>query len=198
MKDVSGDEIRRRSKATRQAKGLKSCFTGKRTIPSICRAVEKLADTIEFERLFRVGWSDLDGNAHMGNSSYLDYASNIRMLFFAEHGFTVSRFASEKFGPVVVRDELVYRKELKLMDEFKLDFEATGISQDGVRFRVRNTFRNKLDELLATVSSEGVWFDLERRRPRTPPDDLDSLMRSLKRSNDYGEIPPRSTSGTSA
>jgi acyl-CoA thioester hydrolase len=81
-----------------------------------------LADsTIKFEHPFRVGWSDLDGNAHMGNSSYLDYASNTRMLFFAKHGFTASRFASEKFGPVIVRDELVYRKELRLMDEFKVD-----------------------------------------------------------------------------
>ncbi len=139
--------------------------------------------------MFRVGWSDLDGNAHMGNSSYLDYASNTRMLFFANQGFSLSRFASEKFGPVIVRDELVYRKELRLMDEFKVDFEAVGISQDGARFRVRNTFRNPYGEILATVTSEGVWFDLERRRPRAPPFDLGSLMRNLKRSSDFAEIP---------
>jgi acyl-CoA thioester hydrolase len=156
-----------------------------------------LAETIQFKQQFRVGWSDLDGNAHMGNSSYLDYASNTRFLFFAQHDFPVSRFASEKFGPVIVRDELFYRKELRLMDEFKVDFEAVGASQDGVRFRVRNTFRNTLDEVLATVTSEGVWFDLEKRRPRTPPSDLESLMRNLKRSNDYGEIPSRSIMGTS-
>jgi len=157
---------------------------------------KRLDDTITFEQAFRVGWSDLDGNAHMANSSYLDYASNTRFLFFAQHGFTVSRFATEKFGPAITRDELVYRKELRLMDEFKVDFESVGNSQDGVRFRVRNTFRKSLNEVLATVTSEGVWLDLEVRRPRPPPRDLDSLMRNLRRSNDYNEISARNTPGT--
>src|SRR5579872_6937429 len=88
----------------------------------------KSMEPIHFEHQFRVAWSDLDSNSHMGNSSYLDHVSNTRILFFAQHGFTVSRFAAEKFGPVVVRDELVYRKELRLMDEFKVDFELVGIS----------------------------------------------------------------------
>ncbi len=149
--------------------------------------------TTNFEQRFRVGWSDLDANAHMGNSSYLDHASNTRMLFFALNGFTVARFASEKFGPVVVRDELVYRKELRLMDEFTVDFESAGASADGVQFRVRNTFRNAAREIAAVVTSEGVWFDLERRRPRASPVDLDSLMRMLQKSNDYSEIPPKNS-----
>lgn len=148
--------------------------------------------TIRFEQLFRVGWSDIDANAHMGNSSYLDYSSNTRMLFFSGHGFTVSRFASEKFGPVVVRDELAYRKELRLMDEFKVDLVAVGLSQDGVRFRVRNTFRTASnDDVLAVVTSDGVWFDLDQRKPRKPPQDMTDLMRALRRSEDYTEIPSK-------
>lgn len=154
--------------------------------------------SIQFEQSFRVGWSDLDGNAHMGNSSYLDYASNTRFLFFFQHGFTVSRFASERFGPAITRDELVYRKELRLMDEFRVDFESVGFSEDGVRFRVRNTFRNALNEVLATVTSDGVWLDLENRRPRAPPADLDILMRNLQRSTDFSEITPRKTPETRA
>jgi len=151
---------------------------------------------IYFEQRFRVGWSDLDGNAHMGNSSYLDYASNTRMLFFNQNGFTMSRFASEKFGPVVVRDELVYRKELRLMEEFTVDLESAGLSRDGVRFRVRNTFRNSANDISAIVTSDGVWFDLELRKPRTAPQDLDNLMQALQRTNDFAEIPSKSSSET--
>jgi len=144
-----------------------------------------------FEQRFRVGWSDLDGNAHMGNAAYLGYASDTRMHYFTEHGFTMARFASEKFGPVVVRDELTYRKELRLMDEFVVDLELVGISGDGIRFRVRNTFRNASEDVAASVTSEGVWFDLEHRRPRTPPPDLDKLMRVLWRAKDFTEIPDK-------
>ena len=147
----------------------------------------------QFHQRFRVGWSHLDGNAHMGNTSYLGHASDTRMRFFAENGFTLARFASEKFGPVVVRDELIYRKELRLMDEFVVDFELVGISEDGVRFRVRNTFLNNSNEIVASVTSEGVWFDLEGRRPRAPPPDLDRLMRALQHARDYSEIPPKNS-----
>jgi acyl-CoA thioester hydrolase len=142
-----------------------------------------------FEQRFRVGWSDLDSNAHMRNTSYLDHASNTRILYFAQHGFTLARFASEKFGPVVFRDELTYRKELRLMDEFAVDFELVGLSENGTVFRVRNTFRNVSKDVVASVTSEGVWFDLEHRRPRIPPSDLDSLMRALRHANDFKPEP---------
>jgi acyl-CoA thioester hydrolase len=149
-----------------------------------------------FEQRLQVGWSDLDGNAHMANSSYLEHASNTRMLFFYRNGFTMSRFASEKFGPVIVQDELVYRKELRLMEDFRVDLEAAGLSQDGVRWRLRNTFRNSANDVSAVVTSDGLWFDLERRKPRIPPQDLDNLMRALLRTNDFAEIPSKNSSET--
>ena len=147
------------------------------------------AKTNNFEQRYHVGWSDLDGNAHMGNASYLGYASDTRIHYFAQNGFTLARFASERFGPVVVRDELVYRKELRLMDEFVVDFELVGLSEDGMRFQVRNTFRNVSGDVAASVTAEGVWFDLELRRPRIPPSDLDTLMRALRHAKDFASIP---------
>jgi acyl-CoA thioesterase FadM len=39
-----------------------------------------------FERRFHVGWSQLDANAHMANTGYLDLAANVRMAYFASAG----------------------------------------------------------------------------------------------------------------
>jgi len=93
----------------------------------------------------------------------------------------------------VVRDELTYRKELRLMDEFSVDLELVGISKKGIRFRVRNAFRTATGDLAASVTSGGVWFDLEHRRPRIPPPDLDNLMRTLWHAEDFAEIPDKQT-----
>jgi acyl-CoA thioesterase FadM len=114
-------------------------------------------------------------------------------MYFAHDGFTVERFAAEKFGLVVVRDELVYRKELRLLEEFTVDFQLAGLSADGVQFRVRNTFRNTADDVAATVTSEGVWFDLERRQPRLPPPDLDRVMRAVRGARICGDSDQRFT-----
>ena len=151
------------------------------------------AETNRFEQRYRVSWSDLDGNAHMGNTSYLSYASNTRVDYFTEHGFPPTRFASERFGPVVTRDELIYRKELRLMDEFAVDLELVGISKNGIRFRLRNAFRTAVGDVAASVTSVGVWFDLEHRRPRVPPPDIDNLMRALWHAKDFAEIPDKQT-----
>jgi hypothetical protein len=49
----------------------------------------------------------------------------------------------------MTHDELVYSKELRLMDEFAVNIEVAGLSGDGVRFRMRNTFRNTANEVAA-------------------------------------------------
>ena len=37
---------------------------------------------------FQVTWADLDSNAHLKNSRYLDYAAQARFLYLAAAGFT--------------------------------------------------------------------------------------------------------------
>ncbi|MCI4343238.1 MAG: thioesterase family protein [Thermoplasmata archaeon] len=152
-----------------------------------------VTETPRFEQSFRVGWGDIDGNGHMGNTAFLDRASDTRVRFFALHGLSVARFAAEHFGPVIVRDELVYRKELRLLDEFTVDLELVGVSGDGLRFQLSNTFRTAAGEVAAEVTSEGVWFDLEQRRPRAPPPEVDAVQREMRRGERFHEIPSRSS-----
>jgi len=144
-----------------------------------------------FEEGFRVGWGDNDANGHMGNAAFLDRASDTRVRFFARRRFPVARFAAERFGPVIVRDELVYRKRLRLLEEFTVDLELVATSADGVRFRLHNTFRNAAGEVAAEVTSEGVWFDLVERKPRTPPPEVHAVQREMRRGDRFQELPAR-------
>lgn len=146
------------------------------------------------EQRFRVGWGDLDANQHLGNRAILDRAADARLLWFAANGFAGPRLAAARFGPVIVRDELVYRHELRLLDEFTVDVRLTGLSDDAVRFALQNTFRNAEGEVTTVVRSEGVWFDLDQRRPRRPPTELEAILRAMPRSTDYAELPSRRVS----
>ena len=60
------------------------------------------------------GWGDMDFNGHMRNTAYLDKSADVRMMFFAEHGFSMSEFMRLKIGPVVMKDEIEYQREGKL------------------------------------------------------------------------------------
>ncbi len=45
-----------------------------------------------YAKEFLAGWATMDINGHMANTSYLDLAADVRMAFFAEHGFPPAEF----------------------------------------------------------------------------------------------------------
>jgi len=146
-----------------------------------------------FERTLFVGWGDLDFNGHMKNTSYLDRCGDVRMMFFADGGFSMREFEKLRFGPVISRDELDYRRELRLLEQFRVTLVASGMSDDGSRFRLRNEFFRMDGERVARVTSTGGWLDFERRRLATPPDALRVLMAAMMRADDF-EVLTSSTS----
>ena len=145
-----------------------------------------------FTRQLHVRWGDLDVNAHMRNTAYLDMAADVRMMFFAEHGFTLRDFERRRVGPVILRDEVDYHRELKLHEVVTVDLVAAGMSEDGSRFRLRSHFVRADGKASARVTSTGGWLDLDARKLAEPPEDLRRALLSIPQSTDF-EILPDST-----
>jgi acyl-CoA thioester hydrolase len=147
------------------------------------------AMSARFETRFHARWADMDFNAHMGNAAYLDAASDVRMQYFASHGFPMAEFARLRVGPVVRRDELEYQRELRLLEPVLATLELGGLSADGARFRMCNEFRREDGQLAARVVSLGGWLDLSARKLCVPPPALAAAMQALARSADFVELP---------
>lgn len=141
-----------------------------------------------FARTFVAGWGDMDFNAHMRNTAFLDRAADVRMMFFAEHGFPVQGFADRRIGPVIMRDELEYFREVGLLEEFTISLAIAGLARDGSRFRFRNDVRNGAGTLCARVTSTGGWLDLDARKLVVPPADLLAAMGLLPRAEDFEDL----------
>jgi acyl-CoA thioester hydrolase len=141
-----------------------------------------------FTRTFLVRWADMDFNAHMRNTAYLDMSADTRMLFFQEHGFTMREFERLRIGPVVRRDEVEYFRELRLLETVTVSFSLAGLSGDASRMRLRNEFVREDGQLAAKVTSTGGWLDLAARRLVSPPPALAEALRSLSRGDDFQEL----------
>lgn len=146
--------------------------------------------TTPFSRTFHVRWGDMDFNAHMRNTAYLDTAVDVRLMYFAENGFPSSEFERLRLGPVVRRDELEYYREFHLLDPVTITLELAGISPDGSRFRLRNDFLRQDGTLAARLTSTGGWLDLAQRRLVVPPEAITDLLKALPRTQDYEEMAP--------
>ena len=142
-----------------------------------------------FAKSFVAGWGDMDFNSHMKNTAYLDKAADARMLFFAEHRFPMSEFSRLRIGPVVMKDEVEYFREIHLLEEFNVDLAVAGLAEDGSRFSLRNEFFRSDGKTAARVTSIGGWLSLADRKLAAAPPPLLKAIRSLQRTGDFVPFP---------
>jgi acyl-CoA thioester hydrolase len=131
----------------------------------------------------------MDANGHMANTAYLDFAADTRFRYFEANGYTARDFERTRIGPVVMRDATEYRAEIRLQEEFTVTLELMGISKDGSRFRLRNTFLKSNGSVAAVLTTDAGWWSLESRRLVVPPAELSTAMAGLSRTDDFEELP---------
>ena len=141
-----------------------------------------------YQQTLIAGWGDMDFNAHMRNTAYLDKSADVRMMYFAGHRFPMSEFARLQLGPVVMRDQIDYYREFRLLDEITVTLALAGLSDDASRMILRNEFFRD-GVLCARVTSTAGWFDLRARKLTVPPPDLAAPLRALDRSEDFQVLP---------
>jgi acyl-CoA thioesterase FadM len=90
-----------------------------------------------YRKTLVAGWSDMDFNAHMGAQAYLAKCFDVRMMYFAENGYPMGEFARLRLGPVGMKDELEYFREVGLLQEIVVTLSVAGMSADGTRWRLR-------------------------------------------------------------
>jgi acyl-CoA thioester hydrolase len=128
----------------------------------------------------------MDFNQHMRNAAYLGCSEDTRMRYLDANGWTMREFTARQVGPVVLEDKLTYRKELGLLEPFRVDMSLAAITEDGRRMKVRNRFfRDSDDALCAVVDSVIIWFDIAARAPIVPPPELAALWLALPRTDDF-------------
>ena len=142
-----------------------------------------------YSKILLASWADMDFNAHMRNTAFLDKSADVRLMYFSENGFPASEFSRLRLGPVIMKDEVEYRKEVSLLQEIAVTLAIAGHSEDGSRFVLRNEIRRPDGTLCARVTSSGGWLNLTARKLVSPPAALHNAMKSLQRTSDFVVLP---------
>ena len=142
-----------------------------------------------YTKTLYAGWADMDFNSHMKNTAYLDKAADVRQMFLIENGFPVEEFLRLRIGPVVMKDEVEYFKEVRLQQQITVTYALAGHALDGSRFLLRHEIFRPDGKLSARVTSAGGWLDLAERKLIVPPPTLLSAMNSLEKTSDFMVLP---------
>jgi len=137
-----------------------------------------------YEHEFEVRVSDLDINRHLTSPRYLEYAIHVRFASLGQLG-VLRLLETVKLAPVVFRDELEYRRELRPLDRVSVSVELAALSDDATRWRLRHEFVRSDGVLSATIRTDGAWLDLTTRKLAVPPPELAEGFAGLHRTEDF-------------
>jgi len=142
----------------------------------------------EIARVFTLRWSDADANGHVRHTVYSELGVEARMAFLRAGGFGWNEIEAAGIGPVLLREELEYLRELTIDEQVRVDLRVAGASPDGGRWRIRHQISKANGELAARVTVTGGWIDLHARRLTHPPAALKALFDVAPRTEDFEEL----------
>ena len=143
---------------------------------------------MNFKIDFNTKWSDFDPNRHMRHTAYNDYAAEVRVRFFKEHGLSVDEFANLNLGPILFKEETSFYKEIRIGEHITVDMELEGVSKGIERWRFKHQAFNKDGILSAEIKVYGAWLNLTKRKLAIPPRKFADCFDDLPKSENFKEI----------
>jgi acyl-CoA thioester hydrolase len=133
----------------------------------------------------QVRWADIDANRHLRHSVYYDYGASMRMALLSERGLTTRKLEELMIGPILFREEAVFKREILFEDKILLDVELTKATPDYSRWSLRHHFMKDNNVVAAILNIDGAWIDMQKRKLATPDKFVFEIFENFPRSEDF-------------
>ncbi|HVW62360.1 MAG TPA: thioesterase family protein [Puia sp.] len=120
-----------------------------------------------FSKVVSIRWADLDPNFHLRHSVYYDLGAQQRIEIIESLGLTVKLMQGQHFGPILFREECVFKKEILLSDTITLHAKLVKRNADASRWTVQHEFVSG-DKVCAILTLDGAWIDTKLRKLLSP------------------------------
>lgn len=132
-----------------------------------------------FEKEISVRWADMDPNFHLRHSAYYDFCAQHRLEILDQLGLSLALFQKEHIGPVLFREECIFRREIRFSDRIMLSTRLQSATPDASRWTIRHELSRE-GTLCATIVVDGAWMDTrERKLARPVPEFITAAMQQF-------------------
>lgn len=139
----------------------------------------------EFSRIIQLRWSDLDPNFHIRHSVYYDWGAFVRIEFLNEQGLTSQVMQELKFGPILFREECVFRKEIRSGDVIQMNLQLARSKQDFSRWSIQHQITKADETLCSVLTVDGAWIDLIKRKLASPPEKVYDVFSKMPMAENF-------------
>ncbi|AEV31793.1 putative thioesterase [Owenweeksia hongkongensis DSM 17368] len=138
----------------------------------------------EYSRPISLRWSDMDPNFHVRHSVYYDLGAQHRTQYLIENGLSPMVMVKNNFGPILFREEAVFRKEIHFGDQLTMNIAIVSMRKDYSRWTIRHQIM-KGDVLCAEITVDGAWIDTIKRKLTVPPEVAHVAFDNMPKSEDF-------------
>ena len=135
-----------------------------------------------------IRWSDLDPNYHIRHSAYYDFGAFIRMSFFTEHGLGEKTLQQHNLGPILFREECLFKREVHFGDEVTINLKLTKASASYSRWSIQHEIIKGDDIVAAIINVDGAWIDTVRRKLTIPTLLVSSTFDAIPKAHDFIQL----------
>lgn len=139
----------------------------------------------EFTRYPELRWADIDPNLHLRHSVYYDLGAYCRIEFLNERGITAEFMHRHRFGPIIFREECVFKREIRLGDKLRIDLQLAKSYADFSRWTIQHQIYKDDEILAAVITLDGAWIDTVQRKLTMPPRDVCETFEHMPRTGAF-------------
>jgi len=139
----------------------------------------------DFVKEIQIRWSDIDPNFHLRHSVYYDWGALSRIEFLYTYGLTTELMHQLHFGPILFREEAIFKKEIRLDDLITLDVVMVKSTEDFARWSLRHHFTKEDGSLAAVLNIDGAWMDLVKRKLAIPNQFIQQIFAMFPKAEEY-------------
>ncbi len=133
----------------------------------------------------KILWSQIDPNLHLRHSAYADIAATARLELLKSGGVSLDLLAKDKFGPILFKEELVYYKEVRDVQELTIKTYLAKIERAFSKWSIISEIYREDGELSCIVSVDGAWIDLSIRKIASLPEKYRATFMEIPKTKDF-------------
>src|SRR6476660_4199001 len=133
----------------------------------------------------QIRWSDLDPNFHLRHSVYYDWGAMCRVAFLNKYGLTAAVMLRLQLGPILFREECVFRKEVRAHDVVSIDLKLLRARADYSRWSIQHQIIKEGSIVSAVLTVDGAWMHTVQRKLATPPEEIHAVFSAMPKTDAF-------------
>ncbi len=130
-------------------------------------------------------WSDMDPNFHLLHSVYYDWGAMCRVEILDRFGFTYDVMHQNHLGPILLREEAIFKKEIRPGDKVSIDLKVLKAKKDFSRFTFQHEIKKNGNVLSAILTVDIAWINTVKRKLTALPEHLQKIFHEVPKAVNF-------------